>query len=79
MYAPSTELAPSSNVLTLLTLIHGFTQSVPALEDSVLLEDRQSAVPASELVGAAANWRTADGYYFRGIARIQRLYEVCHS
>ena len=54
----------------------GCTQGVPAVEYPFLLKGEQTAVPAAELAGAASAWRTADGYYFRGIARMQRLSEV---
>lgn len=46
--------------------------------NSVLLKRGHSGVPVAELAGAASSWRKADGYYFRGIARMQRLWEVCH-
>lgn len=52
-------------------------QEVPDVEHSALLKRRHAEVPVAELAAAVSNWRTADGYYFRGIARMQRLWEVC--
>jgi hypothetical protein len=51
-------------------------QDVPALDTSSVLQPERGAAPAGQLATAADEWRAADGFYFRGIARLQRLWEV---
>lgn len=36
----------------------------------------QSALPADSVAQARALWSKADAYYFRNVARIQRLWQV---
>ena len=39
---------------------------------------RDAMVLVSRLDAARALWQGADAYYFRSVARLQRLWEVCH-
>ncbi len=53
-----------------------FAQDAFSSDAESILQPGRGAAPAGELASAAEALHAADGYYFRGIARLQRLWEV---